>query len=1016
MSRSSAVVLCQAIALCALCVLPAIASAQTPAAQEIQLIPNGDIETINPDGNPASWAAGALKNGKGTMTVDGQVFHSGKHSLKIEKTQAEDSCHWQTSYFPLRITEETDAELSLWIKAEDIRWVTVVLTVESPTDQYFQYVTPFSIEAPFFDWKEFKANIKLKPGGTKARLFLRLNATGTVWFDDIRFVPATDIREKSQAPAAAPAPKPAVSTPAAAAKGGTMDSFEFKKYIKNTRMAGEGANELPAGWSVQSPPGADTVAKVTWAKDDPRPGYYALCLAWTAGTPYVAVQPELSGKVQGEQPLTLYGCVRTEAAGKAYFRACALNDAGKVIKEEVSKAVENAKEYAELTLEFTTPPDTKDVQVYCVNGGAGKVWFHWVTLEPNLQKVQATAFFPFTVSCEPPEGNRFWNGGKAVLNSFQDSPVGVSFAFWGDKSRLDNPRLVIEVPEGLAIPEAFNMDPRPPVSHAKAEFVTEKIVRGKAPYVRYAFAGPAALQRMTAEPYLYNLLTMCFVPQTYEKGKEYEIFYHAENAGNRNSEKQVTLRVLPPMAKTPNPKRFAAILWNLDDVNFYDMGLVEQVLRKFEEAGLTGREFFSAGRKEIIGVDQLLKKHGWLVFHKATDDAFEQSPFPAIGGDGTPSNDSRMPYCPSYAVTNEEFFQKYVISGTEKTVRETYGNGTIEDNEVVFLDFEPGSVGNKCCFCDRCRRLFAEKFNIPLDKVQTRRDILMNYRKEWGQFWCWLCDEIIRLHVRAVKAVNPTLKNYYYCYPLPFDNPEATEKILAENPLDTRLIQKHMDVLGLDFYNVRGKEALDLISVNTRVLKTPVYMMPGMFGAGPFISSWGPFTEDQILSPAAERLAVVTAAAGGAAGVIPYEGKLMDGMYFLSIDRAMSEIAAFEDFYMDGLRKDEAIRCEGLKELPGAAGKPLLQSHWESNVGVRAHELKGSMLITVFNFNEEKDAAVLLKIGGLGVTRWALKRGLTREPFTTPDGRSSLTSTELAAGVPCRVPAQDVLFLLVTPP
>lgn len=804
---------------------------------------------------------------------------------------------------------------------------------------------------------------------------------------------------------------------AAPTNGGSMDQDELRNYIKNTRMAEPASDlDLPQGWAIHNPPDTETIGKVTWAKDDPRPGYNSLCVAWLAGGRYLAIRPELLGRIQGERPFVLKGYARTEAGGKGYLLVRCLNGVGKVIKEDASKPVENAKDYETLSLEFSTHPDTKDVQVYCVNGGAGKVWFHWVTLEPNLEKARKAAAFPFTVSCEPAEGNRFWNNGRAVLNSFQDSPTPASFAFWGDKSRLANPRLVIEVPEGLAIPEAFNMEPRPPVSHAKAEFVTEKILRGKTPYVRHTFTGPAALQRMDATPYLYCCLTMCFIPQTPAQVKEYEIFYHAENGGASSAKRQVTVRILSPMARTPNPKRFRAILWNLDDINFYDMGLVEQVIRKFEEAGLTGREFFSAGRKEINDVDQFLKKRGWLVFHKASDEAFQQSPFPAIGGDGTPSKDSRMPYCPSYVVTNEEFFQKQLVSGTEKMLRESYGNSTIEDNEAVFLDFEPGSVNTKYCFCDRCRKLFAEKFNIPLDKVQTRRDIMMNYHKEWGQFWCWLCDEIIRLHVRAVKTINPTLKNYFYCYALPFDKPEATEAHLFESPLDTRMIQKHMDVLGLSFYNIRGKQALDVLAVNTQTLKKPVYMMPAMFGAGPFISAWGPYLEEQILSPAAMRLAVLTAAACGAAGVLPYEGKLMDGMYFLSIDQAMSEIAALEEFYMDGRRKDEAIRCEGLKEFPGAAGKPLLQSNWESTIGVRAHEFKGRLLVTVFNFNEDKDAAVLLKINGLGPNQWNLKRGLTREPFTTPDGRSSLTGAELAAGMSCRVPAQDVLFLLVTPP
>lgn len=796
------------------------------------------------------------------------------------------------------------------------------------------------------------------------------------------------------------------------------DMAEISNYIKNTKMAkkaDENEDDLPAGWAVHNPADTETMARVTWAKDDPRPGFYSIRLEWLSGGKYIAVQPELVKPLIGERPMILKAYPRTDAEGKAQFIVQCLDAAGKVIQEDKStvirtdRPVGNERDYTTLTIDFVTHPDTRNLRVYCANVGKGSVWFHYVTLAPDREKLQKMARFPFTVSCEPAEGNRFWNDGRAVLHSFRDSPSSISFAFWGDKSRVDNPRLVIEVPEGLAIPEAFNMDARPPVLHAKAEPTTEKISRDKAAYVRYIFPGPAALQGMQPTPYLDACLTMCFIPERYEEGKEYEIYYHAENGGDISPEKQATLRVLPPMPKTPNPKRFNGFLWDLEDINFYDMTLVEKVVRKYEEAHLAGRRRLSSGRDEINRVDQFLKGRGWLLFMVTGDYHFRLSEIKARDGEGKVYNDHRMGYCPTYVVTNKEFFETVVVPSTAQEIR----NNKVEDGEAVYLDMEPGGVPRVVCFCERCRTHFAEKFNIPPGKVQTRRDILMNYPKEWGKYWTWLCDEIIRLHSEAVKRANPTLKNFMYSYALPFDNAEATENQLSNTPLDTRLNQKHLDLLGLSFYHTTGKHALDMIDINCKVLEKPVHMMPAMFGAGPFISAWGNIAEDSILSPSAMRMQILAAAASGAAGVQPYQGKLMDGMYFLKIDQAMSEIALLEDFYMDGKRRDADVSCEGLTDAALAGKRPILQRGWDNAVGMRAHKLGEKLLVTLFNFDGEKDVLLKLRIAGLDPGKWTAQNAINERDKSPLGGGQALTSAELAAGAPCLIPANDVLFVLI---
>ena len=977
-----------------------LAGAVESAAQSarVELVTNGGIEFLDESGRPAGWRPMTLRGAKATFTVDRETAHSGRRSLKIDKPEQTGYAAWCSAYIHVDPAEETDAELSVWVKAEDCPWLMVRVITRDQNGQYHQYLTPVSIEkGGFFDWTECRQKITLKPGDKRVTVHLVQPHSGTVWFDDVKLTAGKGVRATrpsltTRGPAGVRPPQRTQST----------DVFECRNYIKNTRMVGPvGSNGLPLGWSVHNPPQEETIGEVSWIKGDPRPGYYSIRVTWLDGGRYIAAEPELVRPVVGRRPLGFRVYVKTADGGAGYLLVQCLNSAGQVIGQSKSDVVRNAKDYVTAKLGFVTHPDTARVRAYCVNGGTGKVWFHWAVLEPDMDAVKTMAAFPYTVSCEPAEGNRFWNGGEAVLHSFEDSPVSASFAFWGDKSRLDRPALIVDVPRGLTIAEAFNMNPRAPVCHERAEPTRRTITREGAPHVRHVFPGPDALKRMRATPYLYNHLTMCFLPDAGETRRSFRVYYRARNGDMQSDEKHFTLRILPAMERTPNPKRFQSHLWTVDDINFYDLKLVVKAARRFEEAALAGRERWTGGREDIHRVDQLLKSRGWFLFHETGDYVFRRSKARAVDGDGKPSTSARH-YCPTNAVTDASLHGGAVL----EVAREQVQNARTEDGEFVFLDYEPGSVARRYCFCDLCRRTFASKFGIPFDRVQTRRDILLNYAAQWGQYWAWLCDSIIRRHVEAYRTVNPNLKHFLYCYPIWFNDPEATATKIFNSPLDTRLNQKHMDRLGLSFYHISGKTALDMLDVNTRTLEKPCYMMPLMGTTTPY---WGNFTEDEILSPAGMRQQVLIAATSGAAGVIPYQGKLMDGMYFLAIDRAMAEIAACEEFYMDGERVDERVSLTGLP-----TGKVAV-SEWKEHIGVRAHQLGQSVLLTIFNFHRQETATLKVAVSGLAGRRWSVADAVSERAKAPRDGRRRLTAREIAGGLPLSVQAEDVVLWRLVP-
>ena len=795
--------------------------------QKLELVKNGGFEELDGKGQPAGWSATLLKKARGDFRMDETVFHAGKRSAMIEgATENAGHCLWRTSRMPLNGAGETEAELSLWIKAEDSPWVMVRVVVRDGNGKYSQYLTPFSIElGGFFDWRKFSKTLTLAPGGHDVQILLVQPRAGRVWFDDVSLV--LNKAEESK-PLNAPKPVPAAS-PAPAANAELSEVLDF---VKNPTMVGPvGPDNLPLGWSVYNPPQEETIGRVRWVPNDPRQGAQALSVEWIDGGHFIAAQPALTKVLSGTRHLAFQAYVKTADGGQGYLMAECLDGAGRVLREIRSNVIKNAPDYVTCRARFVTHPNTSDVRLYCVNGGAGKVWFHWVTLQTDLKAATENAALPFVVSAEPAEGNRFWNNGEAVLHSFEDSPVSVSFAFWGDKAALKDPKLIVQVPDELTLAEAFNSEPRPPVSHALAEFTSRPITRNGKPYVEYTFPGPAALQRLLPRPYLHNHMCACFVPVPAARNRRFTVTYHAENGGKSGPERFFEMRILPPLERTPNPKRFVSHCWTVDDINFYDTALVERAARRFEEAALAGRERFASGREEIHAVDQLLKRRGWKLFYETglAGYGFRGMGLPAMDGEGKPSVNSHH-FCPTRALADPKLAETRLIP----TVRAALEKNRVENGEMVMLDYEPGSIANRYCFCEACRTALATRFGIPVDKVATRRDILANYPREWGRFWAGQCDALIQRHVETFRQVNPTLEHALYCYPIWFNDPEATEQRLFNSPLDTRLNQRHVDLLALSFYYTTGKTALDLMDVNARTLRKPAYLMSMMGTLTPY--------------------------------------------------------------------------------------------------------------------------------------------------------------------------------------
>lgn len=154
------------------------------------LLANSGIE----DGDK-KWSQFKTKDTEVTFSIDNTVSRAGKNSLKIDQKSPYPSySSWITDNIAVNLNEETAFLVSLFVKAEDASYITVVVKGDKG-----YYKTVFSITGlGFFDWKEYKSEIKVPAGENNLKINLMQRDKGVVWFDDISLVKVIPKTNKSE--------------------------------------------------------------------------------------------------------------------------------------------------------------------------------------------------------------------------------------------------------------------------------------------------------------------------------------------------------------------------------------------------------------------------------------------------------------------------------------------------------------------------------------------------------------------------------------------------------------------------------------------------------------------------------------------------------------------------------------------------------------------------------------------------------------------------------------------------
>ncbi len=313
----------------------------------------------------------------------------------------------------------------------------------------------------------------------------------------------------------------------------------------------------------------------------------------------------------------------------------------------------------------------------------------------------------------------------------------------------------------------------------------------------------------------------------------------------------------------------------------------------------------------------------------------------------------------------------------------------------LIIDYEP-PVFN-VCFCERCRKVFAERFSLPVDECLSLppKELQAKYREQWGQFRAWQNGQIVKLHCAIIHAIDPEV-NVGLCS---WRGTEAS----ARSGADIRLFEPEAAFHAPMIYTF-GLSYHDAVQETCARTTAPVL---------PFIEL-ADISQPRSLTPDELRMNLLSTGLSGGGGAYMWVGmECFDAQYLGKIRQAVGEIATMREAVpwsrdaVDWLEVQAAanvtrsITVDG-EEIPiySAYPEPFVRHHiWGADDGA---------VVALLNYDAEKPYTMRVKLitdreGAFEVTPLF--------PATQP--AKTFTSAELRDGVTVRIPPEGLAAVAV---
>jgi hypothetical protein len=656
-----------------------------------------------------------------------------------------------------------------------------------------------------------------------------------------------------------------------------------------------------------------------------------------------------------------------------------------------SPHVKGTEDWREYVVDFRSRPDAEWLQLVCkLRHGTGYAWFDDLKLEqvalpdepaaPQMRVVPKDDGFGLQAMWTPAQWCR---GNRVHLVRGHLNPL--SLFFWGDKTAVEEPAIVVELTEGLTLrgPVVRGRGPMPEDIRAEREAVEHD---GQ-PFGRWRLPIPE-------EPLVKGL------HDTPHWESYHHVYVHvAQGAPGEGSlrwwlqtggmdgpvhELPVTVSAEEP-AKLVPPDDFRIYVQHTGALRHPDPAVRQRLVEYLGSAGIVGGLGMTFYEPEKVEVDRQYRELGFAL-HTWRFDAYqgaapEEHRVVDIEGERSTSK-----VCPQFQI---ERVQPWC-----ENVREYYRAKLASGLKRLIIDYEPPVWD--VCFCERCRAAFAERFGLPADECATLppEELTAKYAKEWGRFRAEQNGAIVKLHCELIHQIDPEVEVGLCSW----NGAEWT----AGRGGDIALFEPAAAFHAPMIYTA-GTLFHDLVEETCNRTRAPVV---------PFIEL-SDISQPRSLTPEQLRMNLLATGLSGGAGGFMWVGiECLDAGYMSAIARSVREIAALRERVPLTREAPDWLTVEPVAErsrtievddreiaLISPNPAPYVRTHvWGS---------AGAAMVAFLNYSEGDPFRMAVKGTRGGTAGYRLLDALTGRQL--PGDRGELWSREaLERGATIEVPPQGL--------
>jgi len=566
---------------------------------------------------------------------------------------------------------------------------------------------------------------------------------------------------------------------------------------------------------------------------------------------------------------------------------------------------------------------------------------------------------------------RIWFTPQTIIKQkrfyvFKNNVSRLSVQYYGTLKKGEKLELVIDAPPGVYIIADFLNAISP---------TGEKVSKRGRPFTRYTLPVPSTFViPKISDRACHTLLIK--TTEAFKRGAK--LYYRLKKKEELSEEKEIPLLAIDwPNKPMHNPKNFkvktiyAFPLRACPKASAFTT-FFKKLAGTYLKAGINGSSVFSTTDERIIW----LRQKGWsfgAISGFGPGDKLKGMRS-AIDKDG--KNFSRNIICPTWFLENK--------GPAKVSMRYTRYNmlfaGSVGKDifDWQLFDYEPHSEGWTKCVCPLCLQAFSKKLGVDISTLNPEK-IKTELQKKWKEFRVEQNVMIVAEFEKATKEqLNKSQKFSINANPSTFWPPAVMDP--------------YVDFHSPMIYYYHPAAYFDVIRSETKRFKKP--MIPTLHITQAGINQW--------VTPKELKLELLSTATAGGKGIFLWMGThSLGALALVKIREALDIIAQLEPYLDKGIRQKEIL------SIVSKDGNRLY------NYDV--HRLGDSYLISMFNFNDQKEIFLNVRLRKDLTGEYSLLDPLDNIQLCLRKNKRDWNENDLKRGFSVSVPAYEARFIVLKP-